>query len=95
MKPLTPNGDIVKRQRVDPLAVSSREGIYAPPDLHFAAVKASLPVWRLYGKTRFPSDADMLSSKPSFGDISWHCKPGPHSITREDWAHYLDFAASL
>ena len=74
---------------------ASREDIYAPPDLHFAAVKASLPVWRLYGKKRFPSDADMLSPKPSFGDISWHCKPGPHSITREDWAHYLDFAASL
>lgn len=28
MRPLTPNGDIVKRQFVDPLTVSSREGIY-------------------------------------------------------------------
>ena len=74
---------------------ASREDVYAPPDLHFAAVKASLPVWRLYGKTRFPPDAAMLSPEPFFGDISWHCKPGPHSITRVDWAHYLDFASAL
>ena len=48
-----------------------------------------------YGKTRVPADAHMLDPEPFFGDISWHCKSGPHSLTRVDWAHYLDFAAKL
>ena len=74
---------------------ASAEDVYAPPDLHFAAVRKSAPVWRLYGKTRVPADARMLDPEPFFGDISWHCKSGPHSLTRVDWAHYLDFAAKL
>ena len=31
----------------------------------------------------------MLRPEPFFGDVSWHCKPGPHSIAREDWAAFL------
>ena len=74
---------------------ASSQDIYAPPDLHFAAVRKSEPVWRLYGATRFPGDDRMLAPRPFFGDISWHCKPGPHSITRVDWRHYLDRAERL
>lgn len=74
---------------------ASHDDVYAPPDLHFAAVCDASPVWRLFGKTRLPDASHMLSPEPFFGDISWHCKPGPHSITRVDWAHYLDFAAKL
>lgn len=74
---------------------ASHDDVYAPPDLHFAAVKGVSPVWRLFGKTHVPPDDRMLVPEPFFGDISWHCKPGPHSITRVDWAHYLDRARLL
>ena len=37
----------------------------------------------------FPDESRMLAGKPFFGDISWHCKKGDHSLTREDWAVYI------
>lgn len=37
----------------------------------------------------FPDKSRMLAGKPFFGDISWHCKKGDHSLTREDWAAYI------
>ena len=72
---------------------ASSYDVYAPPDLHFAAITCAAPVWRLFGKTEIPSADRVHNPEPFFGDISWHCKMGPHSINRVDWGHFLDFAS--
>ena len=61
----------------------------APPGICFGTAKSVEPVYRLFGGTNFPDKSRMLAEKPFFGDISWHCKKGDHSLTREDWAAYI------
>lgn len=61
----------------------------APPGICFGTAKSVEPVYRLFGGTNFPDKSRMLAGKPFFGDISWHCKKGDHSLTREDWAAYI------
>ena len=53
------------------------------------AVQAVAPVYRLFGADRLPPSAALHSRQPFHGDVSWHCKHGPHSISREDWAVFL------
>ncbi|MBQ6534000.1 MAG: hypothetical protein IJI37_02425, partial [Opitutales bacterium] len=67
----------------------------SPPEVHFPAVKSVEPVYRLFGAKNFPPDGMMLSPKPFHGDTAYHCKKGPHSITREDWKNYMDYADKL
>ncbi len=63
--------------------------IYAPPEIQFAAAQAVAPVYRLFGADRLPPPAALHSRQPFHGDVSWHCKHGPHSISREDWPPFL------
>ena len=53
------------------------------------AVQAVAPVYRLFGANSLPPPSAMHSPQPFLGDVSWHCKHGPHSISREDWAVFL------
>jgi len=53
------------------------------------AAQAVAPVYRLFGADRLPPSAALHSRQPFHGDVSWHCKHGPHSISREDWAAFL------
>ena len=71
---------------------ASSHDIYAPPDLPFATLRDAASVWRLFGKTNVPPDERLLDFEPFFGDLSWHCKFGPHSINRTDWRHYMESA---
>ncbi|MBR0057466.1 MAG: hypothetical protein IJP66_09080 [Kiritimatiellae bacterium] len=74
---------------------ASRDDIYAPPEVQFSGVEAASAFYRLAGATRLPPRDAMLSPEPFFGDISWHCKPGPHSITPEDWTAFLAGAMQM
>lgn len=97
-KPIPPFDEYSLIACIAPRAIhlgTSTKDIYAPPDVHFAAVKAVEPVWRLFGGKIFPSADRMLVSEPFIGDISWHCKEGIHSITCEDWKAYLLSAAKV
>jgi len=67
----------------------------APPEVHFPAVKSVETVYRLFGAKSFPPEGMMFSPKPFHGDTAYHCKKGPHSITREDWKNYMDYADKL
>ncbi len=61
-------------------------------DLPGGALPAALavaPVYRLFGADLLPPPAALHSRQPFHGDVSWHCKHGPHSISREDWAAFL------
>lgn len=59
------------------------------------AAQAVAPVYRLFGADRLPPPAALHSRQPFHGDVSWHCKHGPHSISREDWAAFLANAKRL
>lgn len=63
--------------------------VYAPPEVQFDAVRAVSSVYRLFGATALPGPSAAGAEEPFLGDVSWHCKRGPHSITREDWAAFL------
>ena len=68
---------------------TSTRDVSAPPNMSFGTVKAVEPVYRLFGGTTFPGEDRMLVAEPFLGDISWHCKEGTHSLTREDWSAYI------
>lgn len=59
------------------------------------AAQAVAPVYRLFGADRLPPPAALHSRQPFHGDVSWHCKHGPHSISREDWTAFLANAKRL
>ena len=83
-------GDLLGCIAPRPLHVAaSRDDVYAPPEVQFAGVVAASAVYRLFGATCLPPSEAMLAPEVFFGDISWHCKPGPHSITRDDWRAFL------
>lgn len=66
--------------------------IYAQPDIQREAVAKVSPVYKLFGAKNLPTEADLMSSKPFFGDIGFHIKDGPHSITPYDWNKFMDYA---
>lgn len=68
--------------------------IYAQPDIQCEAVMKVSPAYRLFGAKKLPTEADLASGKPFFGDIGFHIKEGPHSITPYDWNRFMDYAIS-
>ena len=78
------------------LYLSTANGdLTAPPYIHFATVKGIKPVYKLFGAKDFPPDKMEESAKPYFGNIAYHCKVGKHSITREDWKNFMDYAKKI
>ena len=67
----------------------------AAPYIHFPAIKGVEPVYKLFGAKDFPPAEMETSPTPYFGDIAYHCKKGVHSITKEDWKNFLDYAQKL
>ncbi len=97
-KPIPPFDQYSLIACVAPRAVylpTSEGDIYASPETNFKAVKAIEPVFALYGAKDFVPQNKILSPTPHFGDIAYHCKKGAHSITREDWKNFLDYADKL
>ena len=68
--------------------------IYAQPDIQREAVIKVSPAYKLFGAKNLPTLADLMSDKPFFGDIGFHIKEGPHSITPTDWNNFIDYAIS-
>ena len=78
------------------LYLSTADGdLTAPPYIHFGAVKGVEPVYKLFGAKDFPPMSMESSPTAYFGDIAYHCKKGVHSITKEDWKNFLDYAQKL
>lgn len=48
----------------------------------------------MYDMQADPTAADLASGKPFFGDIGFHIKEGPHSISSYDWNRFMDYAIS-
>lgn len=65
---------------------------WANPDGQFEMMKAADPVWRLLGAeglsvTERPPFRKLVTSR-----LGYYIRPGKHSMDREDWGIFLDFA---
>ncbi len=68
------------------------EDQWANPDGQFEMLKAADPVYRLLGvgglgATEQPELQKLVNSR-----LGYYIRPGRHSMTREDWGAFLDFA---
>ncbi len=68
------------------------EDTWANPEGQFEVLKAAEPAYLLLGATGLASPAVPETGKLSAGTLGYAIRPGKHSMTREDWAFFLDFA---
>ncbi|MEZ5278020.1 MAG: acetylxylan esterase [Opitutaceae bacterium] len=75
-----------------PLYVASaEEDLWADPRGEYLALKAAGPAW---GR-ELPDEPPPVAGSLVAGPLGYHCRPGPHDLTQEDWNHYLDFADTV
>lgn len=68
------------------------EDQWANPDGQFEMMKAAEPVYKLLGATGLESDKRPELRKLSAGKLGYFIRPGKHSMDREDWGVFLDYA---
>jgi hypothetical protein len=74
------------------LFANAVEDTWANPEGQFDVLKAADPVYRFLGvegleAQRMPPTGKLLNSR-----LGYYIRPGKHSMTRADWAVFLDFA---
>ena len=70
---------------------TAHEDIYSDPKGEFLALKAALPVFKLY-KLNIPDISQMPErDKVLLGDIGFHLRTGVHDITIETWKKFLNY----
>ena len=74
------------------LFANAVEDVWANPDGQLENLKAAAPVYALYGKPGIDSSAKAESEKVIGQELGYYIRPGKHSMTRQDWQAYLDFA---
>ena len=65
---------------------------WSNPEGQFQVLKAAEPVYRLLGAggldaTQMPETGKLVDST-----LGYAIRPGKHSMTRDDWSFFLDFA---
>ncbi len=77
-----------------PLHVASAEDDrWADPRGEFLALEHAGPVYALFGRKGLGAAGWPAVNQPVLGDaLAYHYRTGPHAITPNDWAQYLDFA---
>ncbi len=68
------------------------EDQWANPDGQFAMLKAADPVYRLLGVTGLESAERPALRKLLNSKLGYYIRPGKHSMDREDWGVFLDYA---
>ena len=66
----------------------------------FHAARLAAPAWELYGKRGLvaPANPPTIGNRPADGlayqegSVSYHIRPGQHTLSAYDWHRYLDFA---
>ena len=74
------------------LLSNATEDLWANPAGQFEMLRAANPVYRLVagdglGAAEMPEVGKLLASR-----LGYYIRPGKHSMTREDWAVWLDYA---
>lgn len=66
---------------------------WAGPYGEYWTARLASPAWALYGRKGLVTDGfPAAGTAQQEGCISYHLRIGPHGLTRQDWARYLDFA---
>jgi hypothetical protein len=68
------------------------EDTWANPEGQLAMLRAAAPVYRLYGADDLPAGAHAEEGKLLTGRLGYFLRAGKHSMTREDWTAFLDYA---
>jgi hypothetical protein len=73
---------------------NAQEDQWANPNGQFDVLKAADPVYRFLGAGGLDAKEVPPHGKVSPGTLGYFIRPGKHSMTREDWQAFLDFADS-
>ena len=68
------------------------EDTWANPAGQFEVLKAAEPVYRLLGAGGLETKKMPELGKLSSGTLGYYIRAGQHSMTREDWRIFSDFA---
>jgi hypothetical protein len=71
---------------------NAAEDLWANPAGQFDVLKAADPVYRLLGAGGLDATAVPPPGKPSEGTLGYFVRAGQHSMTREDWQAFWDYA---
>jgi hypothetical protein len=71
---------------------NATEDLWANPSGQFTVLKAAEPAYRLLGAGGVEADKMPEVGTLSAGTLGYYIRPGKHSMTREDWKVFLDFA---
>lgn len=74
------------------LFANAVEDVWANPDGQLAVLKAAVPAYALYGKKGIEADAKPEMDKLIGHELGYFIRPGKHSMNRQDWGAFLDFA---
>lgn len=68
------------------------EDQWANPDGQFAVLRAASPVYEMLGVEGLTADARPEVGKLISSRLGYYLRAGKHSMTRDDWTAFLDFA---
>ncbi len=71
---------------------NATEDTWANPAGQFEMLRAADPVYRLLGAEGVGAQQIPETGKPLDSTLGYFIRPGKHSMTREDWKIFLDFA---
>jgi len=74
------------------LLSNAAEDTWANPAGQFEMLRAADPVYRLLGTDSLGSQQLLETGKLLDGTLGYYIRPGKHSMTKEDWRIFLDFA---
>ena len=71
---------------------NAEEDQWANPGGQFDVLSAAAPAYKLYGDEKPVADKMPEQGKLSDSRLGYFIRAGKHSMTREDWKVFLDFA---
>lgn len=71
---------------------NAQEDQWANPNGQFEVLRAADPVYRFLGVDGLQTKEVPPVSKLSAGNLGYFIRPGKHSMNREDWTAFVDFA---
>jgi hypothetical protein len=74
------------------LFTNAVEDLWANPKGQFDALKAAEPVYKLLGAGGLDADEMPKPGRLIDSTLGYYIRPGIHSMTKEDWRVFLDFA---
>jgi hypothetical protein len=74
------------------LFTNGRADTWINPAGQFEVMRAAAPVYRLLGAGDFKADELPPDGELIDGTLGYYLRPGGHSLLREDWKIFLDFA---